>query len=105
MDDAAHWHAEAVRELGREGIVHQQAVAAVLEGVAALAAARGEAERAAELLGAAHTLHGYRDDRCPEVLRATARIAAALEPAVSEAAYGRGRRVPPDRALALASAG
>lgn len=102
LDGAAHWHAEAVRELGREGIVHQQAVAAVLEGVAALAAARGEAERAAELLGAAHTMHGYRDDRCPEVRRATARIAAALEPATADAAYERGRRVPAERALALA---
>ncbi|MFG2846360.1 BTAD domain-containing putative transcriptional regulator [Kitasatospora sp. NPDC048296] len=102
---AAQWHAKAVRELGREGIVHQQAAAAVLEGVAALAAARGEDERAAELLGAAHTLHGYRDGRSPEVRRATERITAALDPAVLDAAYERGRQVPAERALALALAG
>ncbi|MFB7471332.1 BTAD domain-containing putative transcriptional regulator [Kitasatospora sp. NPDC056184] len=103
LAEAARWHAEAVRELGREEIVHQQAAAQLLEGVAALAAARGEPGRAAELLGAAHTLHGYRDDRSPEVRRAAGAVAAALDRSAAEAAYERGRRVPVEGALALAA--
>jgi hypothetical protein len=96
---AARWHSEAVREIAGEAIPHQQAIAAVAEGVAALAAARGEYERAAELLGTAHALHGCSDERSPEVRRASAAIAAALDPGTAERAYARGRRVPVDQVL------
>jgi putative intracellular protease/amidase len=96
---AARWHAKAVREISRESITHQQAIASVVEGTAALAAARGEYERAAELLGCAHALHGYRDRHSPGVRRAAAGIAAALDPRTAEQAYERGRRILPEQAL------
>ena len=101
LTGSAGWHARAVREIGAEAIAHQQAIAAVAEGVAALAAARGEHERAAELLGCAHALHGYRDEGSPEVLRASAAVAGALAPSAAEEAYRRGRRSTVGEALAL----
>lgn len=73
----------------------------VVEGIAALAAARGEHTRAAELLGLAHTLHGFCDDASPEVARARAAIDVALTGAEAEAAYSRGRKLGRAEALAL----
>jgi predicted ATPase/DNA-binding SARP family transcriptional activator len=76
-------------------------LAVVVEGIAALAAARGEPARAAELLGLAHTLRGFCDDASPEVARAKAGIDAALDVADADAAYARGRKLGPADALAL----
>ncbi len=50
----------------------------VVEGIAALSAARGEHARAAELLGLAHTLQGFGNDASLEVKRAKAAIAPGL---------------------------
>jgi predicted ATPase/DNA-binding SARP family transcriptional activator len=76
-------------------------LAVVVEGIAALVAARGEHARAAELLGLAHTLHGFCDDASPEVDRAKAAISAAVGRADAEAAYARGRKLGLADALAL----
>jgi hypothetical protein len=65
--------------------------ATVAEGCAALAAARGQHHWAAELLGLAHTLHGFRDAASPEVRRVTALSSAALGPADFAAAYATGQ--------------
>jgi hypothetical protein len=73
----------------------------VTEGVAALAAARGEHTRAAELLGLAHALQGYRNAASLEVTRATAAAAAAIGDQAYAAAYARGQRLTRDDALAL----
>jgi len=71
------------------------------EGTAALSAARGAAERAAELLGLAHTLRGYRNDFSLDVTRARSAAAAALSEAELAAAYERGRAQGRDEALAV----
>jgi predicted ATPase/DNA-binding SARP family transcriptional activator len=76
-------------------------LAVVVEGIAALSAARGEHPRAAELLGLAHTLHGFCDDGSIEVARTKAAIGAALDGADAEAAYARGRKLGPADALTL----
>jgi hypothetical protein len=76
-----------------------QMIAIVVEGVAALSAARGDHVRAAELLGLAHTLQGHRNDASPEVRRVLA--ASPLASADFDAAYAAGRAGDADRALAL----
>jgi predicted ATPase/DNA-binding SARP family transcriptional activator len=77
------------------------ALAVVVEGIAALAAARGEPARAAELLGLARTLHGFDDTASLEVTRARAAVDAALNGADARAAYDRGRKLGRSDALAL----
>jgi hypothetical protein len=76
-------------------------LATVVEGIAALAAARGEHATAAELLGLAHTLHGFSDSASLEVTRAQAAIDAAVDSSEAEAAYARGRQLGRADALAL----
>jgi hypothetical protein len=76
-------------------------LAMVTEGIAALAAARGERVRAAELLGLAHRLQGFRNTASLEVARAQAAIGAALTAAEAEAACARGRSWGRAEALAL----
>jgi len=76
-------------------------LATVVEGIAALAAARGEYTRAAELLGLAHTLQGFYNSASLEVTRTKAAIDAALSNADAEAAYARGRGMGRSEALAL----
>jgi hypothetical protein len=66
-------------------------LATVIEGIAALAAARGEPVRAAELLGLAHRLQGFTNTASLEVARAQAAIGAALTEDDAEAAAARGR--------------
>ncbi len=90
LDTAAHWHARALAVLGEDP--HRRTRAAAAEGLAAYAAARGEHLRAAELLGTARTLLGYRPAHGPDTARATAAATAALGPAAFAAAYGRGRQ-------------
>jgi predicted ATPase/DNA-binding SARP family transcriptional activator len=92
LEASARWHEQAMRAIGYEQIVHNQSLASLLEGLAALAAARGENDRAAELLGAAETIHGYRDEQSLEVARAGATALAALGEPAYEQAYQRGRR-------------
>jgi predicted ATPase len=70
-------------------------------GFAALAAARGEPGRAAELLGLAHTLHGFRGPASLEVARTAAAATAALGAEAFDAAYAAGRALTRDDAVAL----
>jgi predicted ATPase len=77
-------------------------LAAVVDAIAALAAARGEHARAAELLGLAHALQGFSDAWSLEVARATAAARTALGDADFEAAYARGRHRDGAKAEALA---
>jgi predicted ATPase/DNA-binding SARP family transcriptional activator len=77
-------------------------LAGVVDATAALAAARGEHVRAAELLGLAHALQGFSDAWSLEVARASAAARAALGDADYEAAYARGRNRDGARAAALA---
>jgi len=76
-------------------------LAEVVEGLAALAAAQAQPVRAAELLGLAHTLHGFRDEASLEVSRTTATVTSAISTGAFEEAYGRGRQLTRSDALAL----
>ncbi len=94
LTSAAGWHAKAVGLVGERDDVflpNHPVAATVAEGCAALATARGQHHRAAELLGLAHTLHGFRDAASPEVRRVTALSSAALGPADFAAAYASGQ--------------
>ena len=94
LASAAGWHAKAAGRIGEQEDVflpNHPVAATVAEGCAALAAARGQHHRAAELLGLAHTLHGFRAAASPEVRRVTALSSAALGPADFAAAYATGQ--------------
>ena len=104
LDSAAGWHAKAVGLVAGSDEVFMPShpsVAAVVEGFAALAAARGEPGRAAELLGLAHTLHGFRDPGSLDVARTAAAATAELGDAAFEAAYASGRALTRADAVAL----
>ena len=101
---AAEWHARALATLAdvsAEFLPSNPTLAVVIEGIAALSAARGEYVRAAELLGLAHTLQGFGNAASLEVKRAKAAIAPGLDPGAFEAAYARGRGLGRAEALAL----
>jgi predicted ATPase/DNA-binding SARP family transcriptional activator len=101
---AARWHAQALGLLNDAQMVllpSNQGLAAVVEGIAALSAARGEPDRAAELLGLAHELQGYCNKASLEVGRARAAVDRCLAAAEADAAYARGRRLTRADALAL----
>ncbi len=102
---AAGWHERAIGVLAEPMatiLPNNRALAGVVDGIAALAAARGEHGRAAELLGLAHALQGFSDTGSLEVARAKAAAGAALSDADFEAAYARGRGLGRADALALA---
>ena len=104
LPDAAQWHARALGKLANvtaEFMPSNPTLASVVEGIAALSAARGEYVRAAELLGLAHTLQGFGNAAGLEVKRAKAAIAANLDSAAFEAAYARGRELTREDALTL----
>jgi tetratricopeptide (TPR) repeat protein len=104
IEAARRWHARAIGTLNGSEIANlpmNPALAAVVEGFAALAAARGEHARSAELLGLAHTLRGYRDELSLELARAGAANTAALGEAAAATAYERGRGLSREDALAL----
>ncbi|WP_282205192.1 ATP-binding protein [Kitasatospora fiedleri] len=94
LDEAARRHAEALAALRQDP--HRRTRAVLAEGLAALAAARGAHRHAAELLGAAHTLHGYRPTRSPDAARATEAATRALGPTAFATAYAHGRHQPPE---------
>jgi predicted ATPase/DNA-binding SARP family transcriptional activator len=102
LDAAAGWHRQALDRLGSSPVLltqSNQTLATVVEGVAALSAARGDYARAAELLGLAHTLQGFRNAMSVEVRRAEA--ASTLSQAEFDAAYAAGRLLGQPDALAL----
>jgi hypothetical protein len=76
-------------------------LATAVQGCAALTAARGEHARAAELLGLAHTLQGFRDSASFDVTRTTATVTAAIGPDDFAAAYTSGRVLTRADALSL----
>jgi len=101
---AGQWHARALATLAdvtAEFLPSNPTLAVVVEGIAALCAARGEYTRGAELLGLAHTLQGFGNAASLEVKRAKAAIAASLDSGAFQAAYARGRELTRDDALAL----
>jgi predicted ATPase/DNA-binding SARP family transcriptional activator len=105
-DESAHWHHQALALLaddaaGIEPIPTNPVLAGVVEGVAALWAARREPSRASELLGLAHTLRGFSDTASFEVIRVTATVTAAIGPDEFAAAYQRGRALTRADALVL----
>jgi predicted ATPase/DNA-binding SARP family transcriptional activator len=104
LEAAAGWHRRAISVLadGPAALLpSNRALAAVVDAIAALTAARGEPARAAELLGLAHTLQGFSDAGSLEVTRARAAITSRLSEADFRAAYARGRRQGRADALAL----
>jgi tetratricopeptide (TPR) repeat protein len=104
LDAAEAWHRKAIATLTGTDLSFlpiNPALAGVVEGLAALAAARGVPGRAAELLGLAHTLHGFRDTASLEVTRVLAAVTAAIGEQACAAAYERGRALTRDDALAL----
>ncbi|MFI0412461.1 ATP-binding protein [Actinomadura sp. 3N508] len=98
LDAALGWHIRAFRDVKNDALMGNPALAALVEGLAAFAAARGgrsrtACTRAAELLGTAHTLRGFRDTGCYDVHRTLTAAARVLGDAAFAAAYDRGRRV------------
>jgi predicted ATPase/DNA-binding SARP family transcriptional activator/tetratricopeptide (TPR) repeat protein len=103
LEAAAGWHAKGLAALATEGVILlpvNPQLAVVVEGIAALAAARGELTRAVELLGLAHKLQGFSHPGNPEVARVRA-AAGTLDGAAFDAAFARGRELTRDDALAL----
>ena len=101
---AAEWHAKAMAlAAGSPEIFlpNHPILAELVEGIAALTAARGEPGRAAELLGLAHTLHGFRDAGSLEVARTAEAATATLGTGAFDAAYTRGRSLTRADAVAL----
>ena len=101
---AARWHAKAMGlAAGSPEIFlpNHPSLAELVEGFAALATARGEPRRAAELLGLAHTLHGFWDAGSLEVARTAAAARAALGAGAFDAAYAGGRGLTRADAVAL----
>jgi tetratricopeptide (TPR) repeat protein len=104
FEAAARYHAQALETLAEEHLAvlpSNPALAIVVEGIAALSAARGEHVRAAELLGLAHRLQGFPSPNSLEVDRAREAIGAALDATAFQAAYDRGRELGRADALAL----
>jgi predicted ATPase/DNA-binding SARP family transcriptional activator/tetratricopeptide (TPR) repeat protein len=102
LDGAAEWHEKALRALDRIiAMPIDRLIGTLVHGFAALAAARGEHLRAAELLGGAHRLQGVPDAWSLEIDRATASAVAALGQAAFDEAYERGRGMTRDQTLAL----
>jgi tetratricopeptide (TPR) repeat protein len=101
---AARWHAQAISAAASSAgafLPSHPSLAEVVEGLAALAAAQRQPVRAAELLGLAHALHGFRDEASLEVSRTTAAVTSAISTGAFEEAYGRGRQLTRSDALAL----
>ncbi|MBX6769968.1 MAG: hypothetical protein IRY90_22920, partial [Actinomadura rubrobrunea] len=98
---AERWLARAM-EVARNAVwLSNQALATVVEGLAALASARGDHRRAAELLGTARTLHGYHDRTSFDVRNTEAAATAALGETEYSVAYEKGRSVTRQAALTL----
>ncbi|MEV3921739.1 ATP-binding protein [Actinomadura coerulea] len=93
MEAAKRRHVQALNDLPNDVLLGNPTVAALVEGVAAYAAARGEHVRAAELLGTSHNLLGYRDEGSYEVRRTLPLVLGVLGEEAFAAAYERGRRV------------
>ncbi|MGH3240101.1 MAG: hypothetical protein ACRDNL_06950, partial [Spirillospora sp.] len=100
LDVSVGWHLRAFSDLTNDALMGNPTLASLVDGIAALAAARGAPERAAELLGTAHHLRGFRDISCYDVQRTIDAAVRALGDAAFSAAYDRGRRVTRDDVFA-----
>jgi ATP/maltotriose-dependent transcriptional regulator MalT len=96
IDAALDWHLRTFAGLRNDALMGNPTVASLIEGLAAYAAARGEYVRAAELLGTAHTLHGYRNTASYDVARTLASATRELGEDAFTTAYERGRLVTRD---------
>ncbi|WP_067461289.1 BTAD domain-containing putative transcriptional regulator [Actinomadura macra] len=96
---AADWHARAFDRFEDDVFSSNPVLGGLVEGLAALIAASGDHTRAAELLGTAHTLLGFRDDGSYDVRRTVASVTEALGEAAFAAAYTRGRDVTREQIL------
>ncbi|GAA2255075.1 BTAD domain-containing putative transcriptional regulator [Actinomadura luteofluorescens] len=96
LEAAKRRHVQALGDLPNDALMGNPTVAALVEGAAAYAAARGEHIRAAELLGTAHNLLGYRDAANYEVCRTLPLVSGVLGEEAFAAAYERGRLVTRD---------
>jgi tetratricopeptide (TPR) repeat protein len=104
LDEAARWHAKALALLAEGGatlLPSNPLLATVVEGLAALAAVRGDYAAAAERLGLADALHGFRDASSLELTRAETAARAALGEERLAATFARGRALGRADALAL----
>ncbi|MDL4819231.1 BTAD domain-containing putative transcriptional regulator [Actinomadura opuntiae] len=101
LDEAAAWHARAWDDLPNDWIMGNPLLASLLEGLAALAAARGHHVRAAELLGTAHGLLGFRHEGSHEVRRVEPAVKREIGEDGFAEAYERGRRVTRDEVFAV----
>jgi predicted ATPase/DNA-binding SARP family transcriptional activator len=105
LQAAAEWHRRAVRtlsEMKMPFVPVNPVLAETVAGWAALAAASGDHERGAELLGLARSLRGFRDASSLEEARTTAAATSALGERAFAAAYQRGLQLTKEDALALA---
>ncbi|MEO3824793.1 BTAD domain-containing putative transcriptional regulator [Actinomadura sp. B10D3] len=93
LEAARRWHGRALGGLENDPLMGNPNVASLIEGLAAYAAACGAHVRAAELLGTAHSLHGYRDMTSHEVRRTLPAVREVLGEDAFSDAYERGRRI------------
>ncbi|WP_192809153.1 BTAD domain-containing putative transcriptional regulator [Actinomadura montaniterrae] len=103
LDGATAWHARAWDDLPDDWITGNPMLASLLEGLAALAAARGHHVRAAELLGTARGLLGFRNEGSHEVRRVESAVRREIGEAAFDEAYARGRGVTRDDVFAEVS--
>ena len=102
LEAAADWHRRAMEvATPSHHLLMLQPFATVVEGLAALQAARGDHAGAAGLLGTAHSLHGFRDPSSYDVERTEAAVLAAIGREAFDLAYERGRQVSRAEAIAL----
>ena len=104
LEEAARWYAKALALLASGGaslLPNHPVLATLVQGLAALAAARGDFTAAAERLGLADALYGGRDPGSLELARAETAARAALGEEHLAAAYARGRALGRTDALAL----
>ncbi|WP_242905866.1 AfsR/SARP family transcriptional regulator [Actinomadura terrae] len=99
---AARWHARAFERIEEDTFAGNPLIAMLVEGLAAYATARGEHTRAAELLGTAHHLRGFRDRSSYDGTRTAAAAGLALGADAFTAAYERGRAVTRGQVIAAA---
>jgi predicted ATPase/DNA-binding SARP family transcriptional activator len=103
LELAEDYYAQAFEKM-REGtfmLFTAVGIGEIALGLAALAVRRGQHERAAELLGCAHSVYGVEYQASYSAGPARASALAALGSEAFEAAYLRGRRRPRERVLAL----
>jgi tetratricopeptide (TPR) repeat protein len=104
LQAAESWQDRALRTLANskmQFLPANRALAEVVAGFASLAGVRGDHARAAELLGLADSVRGFRDASSLEVARATAAATAVIGEGQFAAGYRRGRLLTKKDALAL----